>query len=328
MSLFSLVSKTNFKVVIDRSSEDREIDGAESVQNSVEQSAANEDAGSLLLGSNGVPIKPIYFIPSTSASEDAEEVMLSAVLEESRTIVAPTSASNRLSLVDEVLDADRLSGFGSVGFPREVPGAPNPEIGTVTPEVVPELARRINIRSPEPPVIDPTPISDDDFAFDTGGVDDDLVVPFVGREFEKIGESWSGPELTNKEKTRILATMAGNIINGFPTRCVLFIKKFTSDRGLADNYTILRKRIFDETQFQEIVSLSASAVPRLPTKYTDIIDTFPYENKDIWVYEDLDIDPTNVYIYRINVKWSELSEEEILRRNIQNVRNIGRISIT
>lgn len=284
---------SRFRVLIDTNTASTSESASESVsESSIVSLAANKPA-----------IKPVFYIPpDPSASRDSNETVLTMVLEQSRDIKIPTRARNRLSLVNEVVESGRL---GSLG-PAELRNERTNPLPPSAPPVAPRPGVIRNITVAEPPLPDPVPVSDDDFVFPSASDHDS---DYIRAKYQDIEESWTGIPLDPSEKPRIIAIMASNIVDGFPKKNALFIKKFISDKGLPKSYKILRKKVFEESSFQELITIDNDRLP-IPEEYKEVVDTLPYSNNQIMVYEDKTIENNNVYLYRVHLIWDNLTEEE------------------
>lgn len=131
----------------------------------------------------------------------------------------------------------------------------------------------------------------------------------MGRRFESGTESFTGLELQQSEKPYIAATLAAEIANCFAKKNVIFVRKFTSDRGISEKYTLLRKRIFWEGEFVEIASMEGSSFI-VPEKYKKHVEIIGLPEDRLIIFEDADIQPNEVYIYKVVLDWDLGSNSE------------------
>ena len=244
--------------------------------------------------------------PSSSDAADVIRSMIDSEAIERTPLNVPPPPPPRLSLTDDLSDAARL-GAGSV---LSGPGSSDAIVAESRSRFEELVARSLpsgRITVPEPE--DRAPISDDSVPEFTFPTESSATISRI-RNFEAGGESFVGPELEPAEKPRILASLATEISRGEPRKNVLFIKKFLSKRGAMEKYTVLRKKIFGETTFVEISSSTTDAI-EVPLIYNYILAQLPYPKEQIFVFEDTNIDKDNVYIYKIKVKWNELTASDI-----------------
>lgn len=246
-----------------------------------------------------------FMVPAETIEEgssDSNEVLFTMMLEESsEQPISGDSEPERLSLVNQVSDAERLGvelGLGGDESDSLFEGTNIlEERGTAG-----ELTELITVAPTSPNV------ADGEFSFPES--DDGRSESLRNRQrFEDGAEKIIGRAPTPEEKPRILATMASGFSSGFPSKNILFIKKFVSDRGLVESYSIERKTLFERNSFEEIGRLETDNLPISP-KYNSIISILPQPQKNIFIFEDINVSPNSVYIYRIVCRWSLLTQEE------------------
>lgn len=132
----------------------------------------------------------------------------------------------------------------------------------------------------------------------------------MGRTYAGTCESIVGTDVLNAEKPYVIATLAQRIEGGFSKSNVVFIRKFLSLRGRAESYKVLRKRAFYSGDFVEVGSMPG-ANNVFPEKYNKYLESLRVPKHNILVFEDMDINPTEVYIYLIKVKWNLKTPEEL-----------------
>lgn len=128
--------------------------------------------------------------------------------------------------------------------------------------------------------------------------------PVRERTFSSGEEEILGDALSEAEKPRILASVSKNVSRGFPTSIALFIKKFTSQRGILEKYTILRKEIFKDSAFSVIAELTPTQVASSSSpENLEMLKSLGLDPRTSFVFEDRDINSNSVYVYRVSVKW-------------------------
>lgn len=129
----------------------------------------------------------------------------------------------------------------------------------------------------------------------------------IGRQYAGTCESIVGLDVLPEEKPYIVATVMQEIRNGFGRRGLIFIRKFKSGRARPEEYRIFRKKIFLEKEFLQVGVIPGSNYI-FPSKYEEYLSRIGLPKDDVLVFEDEDVEPTQVYVYLIKVKWN-LNEE-------------------
>lgn len=121
------------------------------------------------------------------------------------------------------------------------------------------------------------------------------------------GEEYHGPEsmrLMAHEKPSILAVIEEDIReNGTPNHVTLLIKKLTSERYRAIEYTIFKKSIFIDSSYDGGTVLPGTSEfgTSLSPRYTEAVAEAGFRLPDVISYTDSDIDAGRVYAYKVKV---------------------------
>jgi hypothetical protein len=124
----------------------------------------------------------------------------------------------------------------------------------------------------------------------------------------EMSEKSTGLELRKWEKPRVVAVVAENVLNGYPGSNAVVFKKLTSNRAQVSKYTLYRKSVFKDREFQRIAQLSSEQLT-VPEKYVDIVSSLGYNVKDTFVFVDNYIPINSTYVYKIEVEWISTGEE-------------------
>lgn len=139
---------------------------------------------------------------------------------------------------------------------------------------------------------------------DIFGLESLLMIPLN----PEVSEKTTGVELKKWEKPRVVATIAENIRNGYPSSNAVVFKKLTSNRAQVSRYTIYRKSVFKDKEFVKIAELTNEQVS-VAEKYIDTVKELGYNTKDVFVFVDNFIPINATYVYKIEVEWVSTGEE-------------------
>lgn len=133
------------------------------------------------------------------------------------------------------------------------------------------------------------------------------------------GEMYVGPEsmrLQAAEKPAILAIIEEDIqSNGVAGQVTLIIKKLTSERFRAIEYTIFKKNIFTDSSYDGGATLPGTSglATSLSPRYTEAAIEAGFSLPNILTYTDPDIEAGRVYAYKVKVVYDgdiDAREEE------------------
>lgn len=132
------------------------------------------------------------------------------------------------------------------------------------------------------------------------------------------GEISQGTELLSEEKPRIALILSTHLnSNRIPTETVIFIKRINSIKYRDIAYTILRKNIFTENDFRQIIRIVSNKFSIDPL-YTNIANKLfsPEERSSIISFTDRFLQPNSSYAYKIKVEFEILSREEQIQNTL------------
>lgn len=122
-------------------------------------------------------------------------------------------------------------------------------------------------------------------------------------------ESFSGPALTDAEKPKIIGISSVDVVNGRPSKNIIFFKALTSDTKKAVKYTLKKKNLLEASSYVNVSSLTTSQL--IPaTRFSDLINIESPEARITFGITDITFSANNIYVYKLYVEWIEKTAEE------------------
>lgn len=193
-------------------------------------------------------------------------------------------------------------------LPTGIPSAPRPTApieGDATGAIIITRPREEAVMVYVPPLITLAPLATEDEEEFFPAVEPEEV-NFIQNPND---ESFSGPSLTDAEKPKIIAISSIDIVNGRPSKNVIFFKSLTSSDKKATKYTLKKKNLLESSSYVNVAVLAPNQlIPAI--QFTEIVNSESSETKNIFGIIDSTFSANNVYVYKIYVEWVEKTVEE------------------